>query len=314
MSETKLFSGTANRPLAQAIASQLGVSLERTEIGRFSDGEIRVELRDNVRGSKAFIIQPTCAPANDMIMELMLLADALHRSAAKEIIAVIPYYGYARQDRRPGYSRTPITARIVANMIETTQIKHIVTMDMHTTQIQGFYNLPVDNLSASRLFLSDIKANHTSKGDCIIVSPDIGGVPRARAIAKSLGLDLAIIDKRRPKANVSEVMNIIGDIEGRRCIMVDDLIDTAGTLCHAADALVEAGAESVVAYCTHPVLSGSAIMNLNNSKLAELVVTDTIPMDPRTSCPKVRVISTAEIFAETIRRLDNGKSISELSN
>ncbi len=314
MTPTKLFSGTANRPLAQLIANKLGVQLERTEIGKFSDGETRVELTDNVRGSKAFIIQPTCAPTNDNMMELILMADALHRSSASKIIAVVPYFGYARQDRRPGYARTPISARVVADLMQAVKIDHVVTIDLHTTQIQGFFHIPVDNLSASRLFIGDVKANYLNE-TTVVVSPDIGGVARARALAKTLGTDLAIIDKRRPKANVSEVMNIIGDVKGKTCVICDDLADTAGTLCKAADALMERGALKVVAYCTHAVLSGPAGQNISNSKITELVVTDTIPLRPEvlTQTDKIRQISTASVFAETIRRLDNGNSISELS-
>lgn len=317
MNQPKLFSGTANRPLAQLIAQNLGIPLERTEIGRFSDGEIRVELKDNVRGCKAYIIQPTCAPTNDTLMELILLADALHRSSAKEITAIVPYYGYARQDRRPGFARTPISARVVADMMQSAHIDHIVTIDLHTTQIQGFFDIPVDNLSAGRLFIKDIKTNYLSD-NTIVVSPDIGGVGRARALAKSLGADveLAIIDKRRPKANVSEVMNIIGDVAGKTCILCDDLVDTAGTLCKAADALMSNGAESVVAYCTHAVLSGPAGHNIGNSSLKELVVTDTIPLHNELlgHTNKIRQISTSAVFAETIRRLDTFGSISELSS
>ena len=314
MKETKLFSGTANRPLAQLIATKLGIPLERTDIGRFSDGETRVELKDNVRGSKAFIIQPTCAPTNDTLMELILMADALHRSSASQIIAVIPYYGYSRQDRRPGYARTPISARVIADLIQAVKIDHVVTIDLHTTQIQGFFHIPVDNLSAGRLFIGDVRSTYLN-ADTVVVSPDIGGVARSRALAKSIGVDLAIIDKRRPKANVSEVMNIIGDIEGKDCIIVDDLVDTAGTLCHAADALIDQGAKSVVAYCTHAVLSGPAGHNLAKSQLKELVVTDTIPLSQEViASSKVRVISTADVFAETIRRLDTSRSISELSS
>lgn len=311
MRDTKLFTGTSNRMLASNIASKLNLSLERTTVDKFSDGEIHIEIKDNVRDSIAFIIQSTCAPANDTLMELILMADALHRSSTKKIIAIIPYLGYARQDRRPGYSRAPISARVIADLIQSVSIDHIVTIDLHAIQIQGFFGIPVDNLSAGRLFLDDIKSQFTPE-DTIIVSPDIGGVGRARSIAKNLLMDLAIIDKRRPKANVSEVMNIIGDIEGKNCILTDDMIDTGSTLCKAADALMEKGAKKVVAYCTHPVLSGNALDNVYNSSLSELVVTDTIPLPLSTS--KIRQISTADVLAETIRRLNAGHSISELSN
>lgn len=308
-----MFSGTSNRRLAQQIAQKLFLQLERIDIGRFSDGEVHIELRDNVRGSTAFIIQSTCAPANDTLMEMILMADALHRSSVEKIFAIVPYYGYGRQDRRPGYARTPISARVVADMIQATNIDHLVTIDLHTTQIQGFFGIPVDNLSAGRLFVTDIQHNHLDDST-IIVSPDIGGVGRARALAKSLNIDLAIIDKRRPKANVSEVMNIIGDVEDRTCVMYDDMVDTAGTLCKAADALIDKGAKEVIAYCTHAVLSGPARDNIENSSLKELVVTDTIPLRDECTSEKIRQLSVSEVLAETIRRLMNGDSISELSN
>lgn len=310
---TKLFSGTSNRQLASDIASKLSTSLERVDIGYFSDGEIRVELKDNVRGSSAVIVQSTCAPANNMLMELILLSDALYRSSTQKIIAVIPYFGYARQDRRPGYARTPISARVIADLIQAVKIDHVVTVDLHTTQIQGFFDIPVDNLSANRLFVKDIRESYLNEST-MVVSPDIGGVGRARALAKNLGVDLAIIDKRRPRANVSEVMNIIGDIEGRTCILTDDIIDTAGTLCKAADALLDKGALKVIAYCTHPVLSGNAFDNIKKSGLSELIVTDTIPIVGLYDQPKIRQLSTADILAETIRRIGLGHSISELSN
>jgi len=312
MERTKLFSGTANRPLAQLISTKLEIPLDRANVGSFSDGEIQIELKDNVRKSKAFIIQPTCAPANDTLMELILIADALYRSSTKKITAVIPYFGYARQDRRPGFARSPISAKVVANLMQSVNINHIVTIDLHTTQIQGFFDIPVDNLSASKLFVDDIKDNYLDDST-IIVSPDIGGTARARSLAKHLGLELAIIDKRRPRAGISEVMNIIGDIEGRTCVMYDDIIDSGGTLCKAADALMNQGATQVVAYCTHAVLSGTASNTIDHSQLKELIVTDTIPLQPNMTSNKVRQITVANMLAETIRRMTKGESISELS-
>lgn len=313
MNRTKLFSGTSNRPLANLIASKLDLSLERANVGSFGDGEIQIELNDNVRKSRAFIIQSTCAPANDTLMEMILMADALYRSSTKKIIAVIPYFGYARQDRRPDYARSPISARVVADLIQSVKIDHIITIDLHTTQIQGFFNIPVDNISAGKLFQQDIRANYLG-ADTIIVSPDIGGVGRARALAKHLGIDLAIIDKRRPTAGLSEVMNIIGDVRGKTCIMYDDIVDSAGTLCKAADALTAKGANKVIAYCTHAVLSGVASQTIEHSTLSELVVTDTIPLQANMTSSKVRQISVATMLAETIKRLVAGDSISELSN
>jgi ribose-phosphate pyrophosphokinase len=318
--DIKIFSGTANRALATQIASRItvngraGVALEPTEITRFSDGEIRVELKQNVRGSTAFIIQPTCAPTNDNLMEMILLADALRRSSVKEVVAVIPYYGYSRQDRRPGYSRVPISARIVADLIETVGIDHIITVDIHATQIQGFFHIPVDNISATQLFVGDIYTRWMDENP-IIVSPDVGGVARARSLAKHLNdMELAIVDKRRPKDNVAEVMNIIGDVRDKTCIIIDDMVDTAGTLAKGADALIDVGgARRVVAYSTHGVLSGKARVNLEKSKLHELVITDTIPL-PRDmeGCSKVRQLSIAGILAEVIERVSNGTSISEI--
>lgn len=311
--ETKLFTGTSNRQLALRIADKLNMKLEDTEITRFSDGEIRVELKNNVRGSRAIIIQSTCAPTNDTVMEMILLTDALRRSSVSEIIAVVPYYGYARQDRRPGYARVPISARIVADLMETVGIDHVITVDLHATQIQGFFHIPIDNISATQLFVADIY-RHWSTENPIIVSPDVGGVARARALAKNLNdMDLAIVDKRRPKANVSEVMNIIGDVRDKTCIIVDDMVDTAGTLCKAADALVNvAGARRVVAYATHGVLSGSAANNINNSSIERLTITDTIPLPKDFICAKVCQLSIADILAETITRVQNGQSLSEI--
>lgn len=313
MDDIKLFSGTSNINLSRRIASKMGLALEETDITRFSDGEIRVELINNVRGSRAVIIQSTCAPTNDTIMEMILLADALRRSSVKEIVAVIPYYGYARSDRRPGYARVPISARIVADMLETVGVDHVITVDLHATQIQGFFRIPIDNISAMQLFLADIYKNWSSENP-IIVSPDVGGVARARTLAKNLDdMDLAIVDKRRPKANVSEVMNIIGDVRDKTCIIVDDLVDTAGTLCKAADALVNvAGARRVVAYATHGVLSGSAAHNINSSVIERLMITDTIPLPENFICAKVCQLSIADILAETITRVQNGQSISEI--
>lgn len=312
--DTKLFAGTANRKLAQQVATKLGLSLERLDLERFSDGELRVELRDNVRGCTAYILQPTCAPANDTLMEVLLIADALRRSSVQKIVAVIPYYGYARQDRRPGYTRVPISASVVATMLQGVGINHVITVDLHATQIQGFFHIPVDNLGAQSLFVSDIYHRWRDENP-IIVSPDVGGVARARAVAKQLqNMDLAIVDKRREKANESEVMNIIGNVEDRTCIMIDDMVDTAGTLGKAANALIDVGrARRVVAYATHGVLSGKALDNLNNSMLHELVVTDSIPLSAQfEQCAKVRQISIAHLLAETIARVQSGKSVSEL--
>lgn len=322
--ELKVFSGTANRPLAEQIAKRLGTSLERTDISRFSDGEIRVEVRDNVRGAKAVVIQSTCAPANDTLMELILLSDALRRSSVESITAVIPYFGYSRQDRRPGYSRVPISARVVADMIESVGINHVVMFDIHATQIQGFFHVPVDNIAATQLFVADIYGKWMDENP-IIVSPDVGGVSRARQVAKLLdNMDLAIVDKRRERANESEVMNVIGDVRDRTCILIDDMVDTAGTMCKAANALVEKhGARRVVSYATHGVLSGKAADNIRTSKLHELVICDTIPFKEHVFAPyneainvraksKVRVLSTANILAETIARIHSGQSISEI--
>lgn len=318
--DIKIFSGTANRRLAQEIANRIqignvtGIGLEPVEMTRFSDGEIRVELKNNVRGCSAYIIQPTCAPTNDNLMEMILLADALRRSSVASVTAIVPYYGYSRQDRRPGYSRVPISARIVADLIETVGIDHVVTVDIHAAQIQGFFHIPVDNISANQLFVADIYGKWMDENP-IIVSPDVGGVARARALAKNLeNMDLAIVDKRRPMANVSEVMNIIGDVRDRTCIIVDDMVDTAGTLCKGADALIEiGGARRVVAYASHGVLSGKARENIDSSLLTELVVTNTIPLPQSlTGCTKVRQLSISGILAETIQRIHSGLSVSEI--
>lgn len=307
-----VFAGNANRPLADDIARHLNINLGRAVVEIFSDGEVMVEIGENVRGKEAFVIQPTCAPTNNHIMELLVIIDALKRACASRITAVIPYYGYARQDRRPRSARVPITSKLVAKMIETAGADHVLTVDLHADQIQGFFDIPVDNVYASPLLLSDIWRRKTD--NLMIVSPDVGGVVRARALAKRLDdADLAIIDKRRPKPNESQVMNIIGDVRGRECVIVDDLVDTAGTLCLAAKALKDNGALSVKAYCTHPVLSGKAIDNISNSVLDELVVTDTIPLQKNArSCTKIRQLGIAEMLAETIRRMVDGDSVSSL--
>jgi len=311
-SELMIFSGNANPELARRIASHLHLSLGKATVQTFSDGEISVEIEETVRGREVFIIQPTCKPTNDYIMELLVMVDALRRASAARITAVVPYFGYSRQDRRPRSSRVPITAKVVANMIESVGVDRILTVDLHADQIQGFFNIPVDNVYASPILLGDVwRQRHDN---LLVVSPDVGGVVRARALAKRLGdADLAIIDKRRPKANVAKVMNIIGDVEGKNCVLVDDLVDTAGTLCNAAGALKEHGAISVSAYCTHPVLSGPAIDNLNASELDELVVTDTIPLTSEAqSCSKIRLLSIATMLAETIRRIHQDESVSSM--
>jgi ribose-phosphate pyrophosphokinase len=281
-------------------------------VGRFSDGEIAVEVEENVRGRDVFIIQPTCSPTNENLMELLVMIDALKRASASRITAVMPYYGYARQDRRTRSARVPISAKLVAKMIEQAGAHRVLTVDLHADQIQGFFDIPVDNVYSSPLLLGDVWRQQYK--DLIVVSPDVGGVVRARALAKRLDdADLAIIDKRRPKANVSEIMHIIGDVDGRTCVLIDDLVDTAGTLCHAASALKKHGAIKVVAYCTHAVLSGSAMKNLNGSELDELVVTDTIPLSQDASeSGKIRQLSVAEMLAETIRRIAVGESVSSL--
>jgi len=307
-----VFTGNANPTLARGIARKLHVQLGKASVTSFSDGEIAVEIEENVRGKSVYIVQPTCAPTNKNLMELLVMIDALRRASAEEITAVIPYYGYARQDRRSRSARVPITAKLIAKMIGVAGADRVLTVDLHADQIQGFFDVPVDNVYASPLLLGDIwRQKHPS---LIVVSPDVGGVVRARALAKRLDdADLAIIDKRRPKANVAEVMNIIGDVEGRTCVMVDDLVDTAGTLCHAAKALKERGALKVFAYCTHAVLSGKAIENLSGSVLDELVVTDTIPLtDEAKVCGKIRQLGVAEMLAETIRRMHEGESVSSL--
>jgi len=307
-----VFAGNANPQLAQDIASYLDMPLGKAIVGKFSDGEVMVEILENVRGKHIFIVQPTCVPTNDNLMELLVMADAMRRASARVVTAVIPYFGYARQDRRPRSARVPITAKVVANMISTVGINKLLTVDLHADQIQGFFDIPVDNVYASPILLGDIWKSRDS--DLMVVSPDVGGVVRARALAKRLDdADLAIIDKRRPKANVAQVMHIIGDVEGRSCVLIDDLVDTAGTLCQAANALKQRGAAKVKAYITHPVLSGPAVENIQNSQLDELVVTDSIPLSPEArACERIRQVSIAEMMAETIRRIDNDESVSSL--
>lgn len=312
MAELKIFTGNAHRVLANRVVDRLRMDLGNASVSRFSDGEVCVEIEDNVRGKDVFIIQPTCAPTNDNLMELIVMADCLHRASATRITAVIPYFGYARQDRRVRSARVPITARVVADMLGGVGINRVLTIDLHADQIQGFFDIPVDNIYATPVLLLDIEQKKYE--NLVIVSPDVGGVVRARAIAKQLDdADLVIIDKRRPKANQSEVMHIIGEVEGRTCLMIDDMVDTAGTLCAAANALKENGAIKVVAYCTHPVLSGAALTNIDNSAIDELVVTDTIPLsDKAVSNPKIRQLSIADELAESIRRVSNEESLSAL--
>jgi ribose-phosphate pyrophosphokinase len=308
-----VFSGNANRPLAQAVCRELGIRPGKALVGTFSDGEVQVEIEENVRRQEIFVIQPTCAPTAEHFMELLVLIDALKRASASSVTAVMPYFGYARQDRRPRSARVPITAKVAAKMMGAVGTDRVLTVDLHADQIQGFFDIPVDNVYSSPLLLADIwRAQGTD--NLIVVSPDVGGVVRARAIAKRLDdAELAIIDKRRPKANVATVMNIIGDVAGRTCVLVDDIVDTAGTLCAAAAALKEHGAKRVVAYCTHPVLSGPAIANLEASQLDQLVVTDTIPLSPAArACSRIRQLSVAELLAETIRRIAFGESVSSL--
>ncbi len=314
MNDTSMmvFSGNANLALSNGIVKKLNMRLGMATVGRFSDGEIAVEIEENVRGKDVFVIQPTCSPTNENLMELLVMIDALKRASASRITAVLPYYGYARQDRRSRSARVPISAKLVARMIEQAGANRILTVDLHADQIQGFFDIPVDNVYSSPILLGDVWRQQYK--DLIVVSPDVGGVVRARALAKRLDdADLAIIDKRRPKANVSEIMHIIGDVDGRTCVMIDDLVDTAGTLCHAATALKKRGAVKVVAYCTHAVLSGAAMNNLRNSDLDELVVTDTIPLSKEASdLGKIRQLSVAEMLAETIRRIAVGESVSSL--
>ncbi len=308
---TVLFTGNANPALAKEIATHLGVELGKASVGRFSDSEVAVEIEQNVRARDVFVVQSTCTPTNENLMELCIMVDALKRASARRITAVIPYFGYARQDRRPRSTRVPISAKVVANMLEAVGVERLLTMDLHADQIQGFFNIPVDNIYASPVLLSDLQSKQYD--DLVVVSPDIGGVVRARALAKQLNCDLAIIDKRRPKANVSEVMNVIGEIDGRNCVVMDDMIDTAGTLVKAATVLKERGAKSVYAYCTHAVFSGPAIERIQASMLDEVVITNTIPMTEAAKvCAKVRQLSVSFLFAETIRRISDGESVTSL--
>ena len=311
MSKLKVFSGSAHPALAQMVVDRLGVPLGKAKVSTFSDGECAIELQEDVRGKDVFIIQPTCAPTNTNLMELILMADAMRRASAARVTAVVPYFGYARQDRRPRSARVPISARVVANMMARSGIDRVLTVDLHAEQIQGFFDIPVDNVFGSPVLLDEItKKNYDNP---LVVSPDVGGVVRARAVAKQLNTDLAIIDKRREKANESQVMNIIGDVTDRTCILVDDMCDTAGTLCKAADALKANGAKRVVAYATHPVLSGPAVENITNSSLDELVVTDTIPLSAASkACKSIRQLTMADVLAESVRRVCNEESISAM--
>ncbi len=304
-------SGNANPLLAKDVAKRLSIPVGRISVGRFSDGEVNVEILENVRGRDVFVLQSTSSPTNDNLMEIMVIVDALKRSSAARITAAIPYFGYARQDRRPRSARVAISAKVVANMLEAVGVDRVLTMDLHADQIQGFFDIPVDNIYAAPILLGDVWKQNFQ--DVIVVSPDVGGVVRARALAKRLDSDLAIIDKRRPKANVSEVMNIIGEVDGRTCVIMDDMVDTAGTLCKAAEVLKERGARRVVAYCTHAVLSGNAVQKITASALDELVVTDTIALrDDARACNKIRQLSVAELLAETIRRINSEDSVSNL--
>jgi len=307
----RIFTGNANPKLAETVCANMRTGLGRAVVGRFSDGEVMVEILENVRGRDVFILQSTSAPTNDHLMEIMVMADALKRASAGRITAAIPYFGYARQDRRPRSARVAISAKVVADMLSTVGVHRVMVMDLHADQIQGFFNIPVDNIYATPLLLGDVwKQNYD---DLLVVSPDVGGVVRARAIAKRLDSDLAIIDKRRPRANDSEVMNIIGDVDGRSCVIMDDIVDTANTLCKAAAALKEHGAKKVVAYCTHPVLSGAAVARIGSSELDELVVTDTIPLTPEgEGCARIRQLSCAHLLAETMSRVSNEESVSSL--
>jgi ribose-phosphate pyrophosphokinase len=306
-----VFTGNANPKLAADVAKRLNISLGRANVGRFSDGEVTVEIQEHVRGKDVFILQSTCAPSNENLMELLVMVDAFKRASAARITAAIPYFGYARQDRRMRSARVPIAAKLVADLLTAAGVNRVLTMDLHAEQIQGFFNIPVDNIYSLPILLADVWKKNLP--DLMVVSPDVGGVVRARALAKRLECDLAIIDKRRPKANVSEVMNIIGEVEGRTCVLMDDMVDTAGTLCKAASALKAQGAKKVLAYCTHPVLSGAAIERINASDIDELVVTDTIPLsDEARKCSRIRQLSVADVMAETIRRICNEDSVSSL--
>jgi ribose-phosphate pyrophosphokinase len=306
-----VFSGNANPKLAQAVVQHLNIRLGRATVSRFSDGEVMVEINENVRGKDCFVLQSTCAPTNDNLMELMIMVDALKRASAGRITAAIPYFGYARQDRRPRSARVAISAKVVANMLQAVGVHRVLTMDLHADQIQGFFDIPVDNIYASPILLGDLwKHNYDN---LVVVSPDVGGVVRARALAKRMDADLAIIDKRRPRANVAEVMHIIGEVEGRNCVIMDDMVDTANTLCQAAAALRNAGALRVMAYCTHPVLSGNAVERIANSVLDEVVVTDSIPLSEQArACRKIRQLSCAALLGETISRISREDSVSSL--
>ena len=306
-----VFTGNANPKLAQKVSRHLNVQMGKASVSKFSDGEIMVELLENVRGKDVFVLQSTCQPTNDHLMELMIMVDALRRSSAARITAAMPYFGYARQDRRPRSARVAISAKVVANMLTSVGVNRVLTMDLHADQIQGFFDIPVDNVYATPILLGDLWKH--GYRNLVVVSPDVGGVVRARAIAKRLESDLAIIDKRRPRPNVATVMNIIGDVSGRTCVIMDDMVDTANTLCEAARALKEHGAERVVAYCTHPVLSGPAVSRLEASVIDELVVTDTIPLRPDAeACRKIRQVSVSELLAETMRRICEESSVSSL--
>ncbi len=306
-----VFTGNANPRLAQDVVKKLNISLGRAVVGKFSDGESMIELLENVRGKDVFVLQSTSTPTNDNLMELLIMADALKRSSAARVTAAIPYFGYARQDRRPRSARVAISAKVVANMLAAVGVSRVLTMDLHADQIQGFFDIPVDNIYAAPLLLGDVWKQRYE--DLIVVSPDVGGVVRARALAKRLESDLAIIDKRRPRANVSEVMNVIGEVQGRTCVIMDDMVDTAGTLCKAAQVLKKEGAIKVVAYCTHPVLSGDAVARIAASDMDELVVTDTIPLrEDARACGKIRQLSVAALLAETILRIFTEDSVSSL--
>ncbi len=306
-----VFTGNANPQLAEAVAKHLDITVGRATVGRFSDGEVTVELLENVRGRDVFVLQSTCAPTNDNLMEVLLMVDALKRASAGRITAAMPYFGYARQDRRPRSARVPISAKVVANMLTAAGVDRLLTVDLHADQIQGFFDVPVDNIYATPVLLDDVRTKNYE--DMMVVSPDVGGVLRARAMAKQLNTELAIIDKRRPKANVAEVMHIIGDVTGRTCLIMDDMVDTANTLCKAAAALKAHGAKRVLAYSTHPVLSGAAVERIRESDLDELVVTDTIPLsDAARASDRIRVVSIAPLLAETLRRINNEESVSTL--
>ncbi|GAB1262539.1 ribose-phosphate pyrophosphokinase [Aurantivibrio plasticivorans] len=311
MADLMVFTGNANPDLAHKVVSKLGIPIGDVSVDKFSDGEIAIELNENVRGRDVFVLQSTCEPTNTNLMELIFMVDALRRASAGRITAVVPYFGYARQDRRVRSARVPISAKVVADMMVSVGVDRLLTVDLHAEQIQGFFDVPVDNVYGSPVLLADIEKQKFDNP--IVVSPDIGGVVRARAVAKQLDIDLAIIDKRRPMANVAEVMNIIGEVEGRTCLLVDDLVDTAGTLCNAAGALKEHGAKKVVAYCTHPVLSGKAIDNINNSQMDELVITDSIPLGKKADqCDRLRVLTLSSMLAECVRRISNEESLSAM--